>query len=286
MIITAGIDALHGFIGRKRGAGAAAAVSMAVIAGLFVFELKSDYELFFGHWYSRGSAFLERYETYADIAGHVRRSVPENRSIASEEIGILGYYVPNRIWDLYLLIHDNKTGTIPPHLSDTPDRIPFYLTLMDPDYVLLNIYRYFSGPAFENYEIEAEFSVPRFPSHAALSYMLLKRKEAAMIVVGDVPFPERLRGRMELTGWAIGLEELTGIELRINGRPVPVAASFESGKANFLGIFGWSPYAKRAAFRFTFDSAGFENGEYAIEAWARGRTRSGIFLRRRLMIEN
>lgn len=286
MIIAAGIDALHGWVGRKRGAVAAAAASMAVIAGLFVFELRSDHELFFGHWVSRGSAYLERYETYAGIAGHVRTAVPENRSIAMEEIGILGYHVPNRIWDLYLLIHDNKTGTTPPHLSDTPDRIPFYLTLMDPDYVLLNIFRYLSAPSFENYEIEAEYPVPRFPPRGALSYVLLKRKDGAMPVLGAIRFPEQLRGRTELEGWAIGLEELTEIELRINGRQVPVAASFESSPADLLRMFGSSPYAGRAAFRLTFDAAGFENGAYDVEGWARGRTRSGIFLRRRLLIEN
>lgn len=176
LFMAAGIDRLGELARPKVGPRLSTGLTACLAAGLCFFSLKNNYDFFFSRWLSKGSAFLERYDAYRDIAAYVRTNIPADKSIAMEEIGIVGYGIPNRVWDLFMLIHLPKPGSYTARLPDIPERIPVLIEGMDPDYVLLNFYRYVSHPSYRNYEIVAEFPVLRFPAHPFISYVLLRRR--------------------------------------------------------------------------------------------------------------
>ena len=176
LFISAGIDRLGELARPRVGPRLSGGLTACLAAALCLFSLKNDFSFFFSRWLSGGSAFLERYDAYRNIASYIRANVPPDKSVAMEEIGIVGYGIPHKVWDLFMLIHSPKPGSYTARLPDIPERIPALIEGMDPDYVLLNFYRYVSHPSYRSYEVEAEFSVLRYPAHPAISYVLLKRR--------------------------------------------------------------------------------------------------------------
>ena len=148
-----------------------------LLLALFVFEVVGIHSIFFSQWYLRHTGHVERYETYPQIADYINEHIPQEKTIAMEEIGIVGYFIENKIWDLHKLIHDAREFPNLDYVTE-PERYPILLSLMNPDYVVLNSGRWFQSPFYrQSYRLIKLFTVSEFPWDPIFYYLLAERIE-------------------------------------------------------------------------------------------------------------
>ena len=259
-----------------------AAVAVLLLSGLILFEAGDVFNFLTGQWYSSHTGHVERYGTYMDIAGFIRENVPADKSVGMEEIGILGYFITNKVWDFYSLVHDPQTYRV----MMPGENLPFLLTLMDPDYLVLNSDRLPSRVAFQNYEEVQVFPVQEYPWSPFFFYSLLRKKSGSLIPCGDVYAENRLSGTGRISGWVVGSEAILSVEVMEDGRMIAGTDVLHEPPDEIRRYIGRNPNAQKAGFHIGLDSKRLPNGVHDLEFWARSESKSGIFFRKTVTIVN
>jgi len=173
IILPAPLSHLKGRLGRN--------ISVLIVMGLVIFAGSNIFNIFYSHWYTRHMTHLERYTTFEHIAEYMQKNIPQENSIAMEEIGITAYSIDNKICDAHYLIHD--ISYLPPGFSVLgPNRIPILLNHMQPDYILFHSGRLSqSAYYYQNYSTVKVFPVNIFALKPTFYYVLMKSKEKAEI---------------------------------------------------------------------------------------------------------
>lgn len=258
---------------------------IALLLSLLIFEGWGVFNIFYGQWYARNMERLERYDTYRDIARLIHERVPAGKSVAMEEIGIVGYYTKNKIWDFYSLIHGK--GKLPAGFpSESSQRIPYMLTVMASDYVILTSQRYQSRMELEDYSVDGFFPVYAYDFDPEFYYLLLKKRENQMPVLGACHLQGEVSGRVRIRGWVFGSEETERIALWADGRVVADNIRLTQSPADFIQLFSHNSNAKRAIFSFFLDSREFPNGYHRLMLTAYSKSKSGSFWRGDIMFSN
>lgn len=260
-------------------------LSIFVIFGLVIFETNGIFNLFCSKWYSRHIPHLERFETYVEVSDYITKNISKEKSIATEEIGILGYSLENKIWDFHCLVHDVRQY---PHYlpRENKHRLSYLLTLMDPDYVLLNSFRLKSPVVFQNYREIKIFKVNEFKRKPGFYYSLLKKKNHQLVVLGDVAVNEKLSGNIKLKGWAFASEPIESVEVLVNGQVVSQTSVFYTSPPDFIDLFKRNQYAVQSVFYLQIDTTQLANGTYELVFRATADPKTGIFLEKIVLIDN
>ena len=252
--------------------------------GVVVLGGRGIFDLFCSQWYAKHIPHLERFETYLEISKYIAQNIPKEKSIAMEEIGILGYSLENKIWDFYCLVHDARQF---PHYfpAESPYRIPYLLSLMDPDYVLVNSFR-LDNPVFLNWQEIKIFKVKEFNENTGFYYSLLKKNPQRLQVLGDIDVKNKLSGTVTLRGWVFGSESIASVELLVNNEIISQTSTFHPGSPGFRKQFAFNRRSKKAVFYIKFDSSQLENGFYELVFRARTGLKTGVFRQANAAIEN
>lgn len=283
ILIPLGARVLPGRI-RARRKGVWAAGALVLLAGFpLVLGALNIQEMSFGRWYERHIPLLERHRTYEEAAAFIEHNLPPGRSIAVEEIGVLGYATSSKIWDLYGLVHD--ATRFPLHFPNSPGRIPFFLTLMSPDYLFLISHRLGEQITYRNFTRIKEF--PVVPESAAYptAYTLLQKPPDRLIAFGDVHAGGPFRGRAVITGWCMADEEIEAVSIVQDGRNIAEVAGLVDSPDEIRDFYGANRYAARAVFHLPFDTAGLGPGTHEVEFWASNGGKKGIFWKGPIRIE-
>lgn len=252
------------------------AASLILFTALLIFEGSGVYNIFYSQWYSQPRARLERYETYLTVSDFINEHVPVDKSIAMEEIGIMGYYTPNKVWDFYSLVH--KAGMLPFGFPiGSPQRIPYMLTIMDADYVVVSSHRYLTHYAFSDYEIVGVFPVRQYLYDPEFCYMLLKKRENQLVVLGDTDVRKRVSGVIKLRGWVFGTKKIEKVLVLIDGNIFAGTTKFETSPKYFNELFAFNPFARSAIFYIELDTSQFSNRRHRVEFRALHNGLSGSF---------
>jgi arabinofuranosyltransferase len=285
IIIILGIDNLlkivKPFIKSKVASKAALVLIFLVVA----FGGRGVFSIFYNHWYSDNMFYLERYGTFRDIADYIKANVPADQSIGMEEIGVIGYYAPNRIGDFYSLVH--KADELP-HNLDWLDAnsIPYLLTIMDTDYVLLNSFRYNSHIFFKNYHLEKILPVHQYHPTAYFYYVLLSRDPGKAIVLGNVNLPKKISGSQKISGWILGTEPVESIEITVGDRVIYRFDTLNKSSSKFIKKYSFNPNAGKAIFHGNIDTSFLENGNYMFQFHAVVGNKRGLFQERHIVVNN
>ncbi len=253
--------------------------------GLVVLEANGIFNLFYSKWYSRHIPHLERYETYMEVSNYIKKNISKEKTIATEEIGILGYSIENKIWDFHSLVHDVRQY---PHylpLGDKP-RLPYLLTIMNPDYLLLHSFRLKSHVGFQNYREIKVFKVNEFKGDPAFYLSLLEKRHDQLVVLGDVPVNKTLSGYVKLKGWAFASEPIESIEVLVNGQIVSRTTNFYTTPPRFINLFKHNQFAKQSVFYLQFDTAQMANGTYELVFRAAAGSKTGVFCKEEVIIKS
>lgn len=176
LTIALGFGRISLFFKKRLGSPKAAPLAGLILLALLMFELKSIHDIYFGYWLSRHTGHVERYETYLEVGGYINENIAPEKTIAMEEIGIVGYMIPNKIWDLYLLIHDGREFPNPFDATKA-ERFIHFMRMMNPDLVLLNSGRWAQTPFYrQNFRVVRLFPVSEFPWDPLFYYLLLEKK--------------------------------------------------------------------------------------------------------------
>jgi len=269
---------------RARRKGAWAAGAFVLLAGFpLVLGALNIQEMSFGRWYERRIPLLERHQTYEEAAAFIERNLPPGRSIAVEEIGVLGYATSGKIWDLYGLVHDSTR--FPLHFPNSPGRIPFFLTLMSPDYLFVISHRLGEQITYGNFNKVKEFPVvPEIPAYPT-AYILLQKPPDRLIAFGDVHAGGPFRGRAVITGWCMADEEIETVSIVQGGRSIAEVAGLADSPPEIKDFYGANRYAARAVFHLPFDTASLGPGTHEVEFWASNGRKKGIFWKGSIRIE-
>jgi hypothetical protein len=256
-----------------------------VLFGLAVFEMNGIFNLFCSKWYSRHIPHLERFETYLDVSNYIKKNISKEKSIATEEIGILGYSIENKIWDFHCLVHDVKQY---PHYlpSEKKHRLPYLLTLMDPDYLLLNSFRLKSHEVFQNYREIKVFKVNEFKGNPGFYYSLLEKKHDQLVVLGDVQVNEKLSGQVKLKGWAFADVPIESVEVLVNEQVLSRTNTFYASPPEFIELFKHNQFAGQSVFYLQVDTTQMANGTYDLVFRAAAGPNTGVFRKIKVTINN
>ncbi len=271
-----GLDSVTHRLGllHLRGSGLAALryITLWCVLGLEVCSLSS---YFYGQWYVDHMNGLKRYETFEEISSFVDEYLPADASIAMEEIGIVGFGCGNWIWDLYSLVH--RADYLPFHFpAESPHRIPYLLTIMDPSHLLFHSGRIVDAIWLENYDEIAAFQV-NDATNRYLFYYSLFRKGDRLVVLGDADQPVLRKGDYLISGWCFGVKKIDRVELRVDGRSIAEAGIEVSGRD--LEEFASNRFADRAVFRMRVNRGVLAEGIHEAEFWAKSEDAEGIFWR-------
>jgi hypothetical protein len=256
-----------------------------VLFGLVVFEANGIFNLFCSKWYSRHIPHLERYETYMEVSNYIKKNISKEKSIATEEIGILGYSIENKIWDFHSLVHDVRQY---PHYLPLEDkhRLPYLLTLMDPDYLLLHSFRLKSHVVFQNYREIKVFKVNEFKGNPGFYFSLLKKRHDQLVVLGDVQVNETLSGHVKLRGWAFATAPIESVEVLVNEQIVSRTTTFYASPPGFINLFKHNQFAKQSVFYLQVDTTQMANGTYELVFRASTGPKTGVFRKIKVIISN
>jgi dTDP-4-dehydrorhamnose 3,5-epimerase-like enzyme len=256
-----------------------------VLFGLVVFEANGIFNLFCSKWYSRHIPHLERYETYMEVSNYIKKNISKEKSIATEEIGILGYSIENKIWDFHGLVHDVRQY---PHYLPLEDkhRLPYLLTLMDPDYLLLHSFRLKSHEVFQNYREIKVFKVNEFKGNPGFYFSLLKKRHDQLVVLGDVQVNETLSGHVKLRGWAFATAPIESVEVLVNEQIVSRTTTFYASPPGFINLFKHNQFAKQSVFYLQVDTTQMANGTYELVFRASTGPKTGVFRKIKVIISN
>lgn len=264
-----------------------AGFSAAAILGLLLlgFETAGVLELFYGDWYARHMPRLERYDTYLHISSFIRARVPARESVAMEEIGIVGYYTENKIWDFYSLVH--RAGRLPFGFpAESKQRIPYLLTLMDPGYVLVSSHRYLTHYAFRDYEMVGIFPVLQVRWDPEFYYMLLKKRVGQMPVLGEFNVGGDIAGRVRLMGWVMGSRRIDYVQAVLDGKPLRDRFFLEKSPRDLAELFSFNAASGEALFFWELDSALLANGVHHIKLNAVSGGFTGTFWEGEIRVVN
>lgn len=254
---------------------------------LTVFEGKNVFNIFYGKWYSLHIPHLERFETYIKVSNYINRNVPVEKTIGTEEIGIVGYYSRNKIWDFYSLIHkaDKFSSYLP---NDRVQHIPYLLVLMDPDYLILNSFHIKNHIAYQNYKEVKMFPVEEFKRKFFFYYSLLKKKKNHFNLLGNVQINKKLTGKMKILGWVFGTEEIKSVEILMHNNVISKTNTFDlsAKKSQELFNFNINRFSKRGVFLTIFNSIQLDNGIHEFVFQANTASKKGVFWRGKVEIEN
>lgn len=283
--LTLGLSRLFTFFEERLKANKVLYLIFFMLFLLVSFEGRNVYNFFYGQWYARHMPNLERYETYLEISDFVNRNISPDKTIAMEEIGIVGYYTRNKILDLWSLIH--KAGSLPYRFpGDDSRRIPYFLTLMDPDYVILISDRFMTHIAYRNYQEVKRFPVKKFQSDPEIYYLLLKKRDDRIVVLGDVRTSKSLTGKVEKSGWVFGTEAIKSVEVLVDDKVISAVNTFQESSTHFQKKFNFNRFRKNAFFNINLDTAQMDNGEHEVVFRASTGAKTGVFWREKLVFRN
>lgn len=282
LALAAGMSRAYDLFLRRLKKGAGVLLAGLFGLGLVLFEARDIFDFFTGQWYARHTGHIERYETYVEMSRYIKRNVPSDQTLGMEEIGILGYFVPHKTWDFNSLVHDVEKYRV----EFAGENIPFVLTLMDPDYLVLNSVRLGTQFAFENYEEVETFPVREFPWTPRFYYSLLKKRNGRLIPCGDVYAENRLFGIMRITGWVVGSEEIKSVAVFEDGREISRTDILLETPASNLNYLRKNKYSRNTVFHITMDTSQLPNGVHHFEFWACRESKKGIFFRKTVEIAN
>ncbi len=283
--LTLGLSSLFTFLKKHLKANKVIYLVFFLLFLLVSFEGRSVYDFFYGQWYAKHMPNLERYETYLEISDFVNRNISPEKTIAMEEIGIVGYYTRNKILDLWSLIH--KAGSLPYRFpGDDSRRIPYFLTLMDPDYVILISDRFRTHIAYRNYQEVKRFPVKKFLSDPEIYYLLLKKRDDRIVVLGDVYTGNSLSGKVEKSGWVFGNEAIKSVEVLVDDKVISAVNTFQKSPSYFQRKFNFNRFTKNAFFNIHLDTTQMDNGEHDVVFRANAGTKTGVFWKKKLVILN
>ena len=176
LTIALGFSRISLFFKKRLGSPKTVPLAGLILLALLMFEMKSIHDIFFGYWLSQHTGHVERYETYLEIGRYIKEQIPPEKTIAMEEIGIVGYMIPNKIWDLHLLIHDGREFPNP-FDGTKAERYIHFMSMMNPDLAVLNSGRWAQTPFYRrNFRIVRLFPVSEFPWDPLFYYLLLEKK--------------------------------------------------------------------------------------------------------------
>lgn len=259
LLLGAGLAHLADGGGRVR-----TAAALALSAAAMLFALHGIYEIFCRDWYPRHIPRLERYETYLQAAAAVHDRVPAGSTVAMEEIGIVGFSIPQRVRDLYSLVHDAQAFPSDFPLSD-PLRIPYVLTIAPPDYLLLHSLRLQENEAYGSYREVCRLAGSRRDPDPGFYYVLAQRIADRPVVVGRVETPASWRRRVDIGGWVFGDRPLHAVRLARPDGTTLATARLQESSAELGRRFRFNPRAGRAAFRLTVHATALPPGLQEIQ---------------------
>lgn len=108
IFIISGIPAVNDFPKTRTKRCEVTYLSYFMIILMILFSSKNIFNVFYSQWYAKSMVFLERYETYLEISRFINMHIPVEKSIAMEEIGIIGYYTKNKIVNLFRYTKSGK----------------------------------------------------------------------------------------------------------------------------------------------------------------------------------
>jgi hypothetical protein len=259
--------------------------SVIVLFGLVVFEMNGIFNLFCSKWYSRHIPHLERYETYMEVSNYIKKNISKQKSIATEEIGILGYSIENKIWDFHSLVHDVRQY---PHYLPLLEkhRLPYLLTLMDPDYLLLHSFRLKSHEVFQNYREIKVFKVNEFKGDPGFYLSLLEKRPDQLVVVGDIQVNETLSGHVKLKGWVFASEPIESVEVLVNEQVLSRTTIFYPSPPEFIELFKHNQFARQSVFYLQVDTTQLANGTFELDFRAAAGPNTGVFRKEKVTINN
>lgn len=283
LFISLGLHRVYRFSRKYLGGNKALILLALLVFSLGIFEARGALEIFYGQWYHRHITNLERYETYRDIADYINCHIPGEKSIGMEEIGVLGHSIPNKIWDFYLLIH--KAEQFPRLRTPATNEqwIPYLLTLMDPDFLILNSVRLYRHIAYQNYEEVKRFPVRAFNSNPFFYYSLMKKKNHHFNVLGGLRLEDICPKNVLFSGWAFGSERIECVELRYNNRVISTTDTFHKTSEKYLELFGFNRYIKNIHFFFNLPKSELGEGNmHDLACWARSENKKALVWKGRL----
>ena len=282
LVLAVAINRISECAKNRRRKPASAVAAGLLFVGLMLFEAGDVFDFFTGQWLSRHTGHVERYETYVEIARFIRDNIPSDQTVAMEEIGILGYFIPNKVWDFYSLVHDPRRY----HEVMPGEKLPLLLTLMDPDYLVLNSERLASRVAFLNYEEVKAFSVREYPWSPFFHYSLLRKKPGSLVPCGDVYAENRLSGSARISGWIIGSEAVKSVMIIAGGRMIARTDILLESPDDVRNYAGKNPFSQNTVFHLDLDTTQLPNGVNDLEFWAGSGSNRGIFYKKRVIIAN
>jgi len=176
LTVALGFSRISLFFKKRLGSPKTVPLAGLILLALLIFEMKSIHDIFFGYWLSQHTGHVERYETYLEIGRYINEQIPPEKTIAMEEIGIVGYMIPNKIWDFHLLIHDGREFPNPFDATKA-ERYIHFMHMMNPDLAILNSGRWAQTSFYrQNFRIVRLFPVSEFPWDPLFYYLLLEKK--------------------------------------------------------------------------------------------------------------
>ena len=286
VFLVTGFHTILKFLGeRLKSRAVAVYVSAVLLSSIAIFGVNGIFNFFYGQWYFKHIPHQEKLETYREVARYIEKNIPKEKSIATEEIGLLGYYIDNKIWDFYCLVHEAKQF---PHYFpvESKNRIPYLLTLMDPDYILVSSYRWDTSVVFQNYHKKSIFKVDEYKENPDFYFVLLEKKPDQLVILGGITLKKQVSGIIGIEGWVFGKEPVNAVELAIEDRVISETGTFYDSPTGFIDYFRFNPFARKAAFKIQLDSSKLSNGKWELIFRARSGSKSGIFARKRVIIAN